>query len=420
MDDGGTARKLADRIRELRRAAGYSQERLAARLGYQRAYLSQAESGRDVPSQTLIDALDTALDAGGELRTLRGQAWQERQARRIGLPGPRRDRREDSTDRRQVFELAAAGVLAADTYRRWTATGPDPLTVAEIEDQVDQHAAIYTTTAHDALAPMVYRTWWQAETQLREATRLRAHRRLTVAAGSCAYMLCRLAFNMDDHTASRRFLTLAGDHAEDAEEPVLAASVAEMASTLAFYGGRYEEAARVAAEAAQRFPHPYTAARLAAYEARAHAVLGDERSTRAALERMRRDAVGLGARPGMAPFAPNLAEVFAGGVLARLGAGDEAEPIARAALTQTHGLGFEDQGHALLGLAVALATRTRPAPDEAAAVAARAVAVLADRPTFSVMVKAREVAAGLAPWHEVSEVRDYCEQVRALPPGGSV
>ncbi len=191
-----------------------------------RARLACARSWRGSPDDTdcpgspglrcRIDALDTALDAGGELRTLRGQAWQERQARRIGLPDPRKGRGEDATDRREIFELAAAGVLA------------------------------------------------------------------------------------------------------------------------------------------------------------------------------------------------------------RLGAGDEAEPIARAALTQTHGLGFEDQGHALLGLAIALATRTRPAPDEAAAVAARAVALLADRPTFSVTVKAREVAAGLAPWHEVSEVRDYCEQVRALPPGGSV
>ncbi len=196
---------------------------------------------------------------------------------------------------------------------------------------------------------------------------------------------------------------------------MVAASVAEMASTLAFYGGRYEDAARVAAKAAQRFPHPYTAARLAAYEARAHAALGDERSTREALARMRRDAVGLAARPGMSPFGPNLAEVFAGGVLARVGAGDEAEPIARAALTQTHGLGFEDQGHALLGLAAALATRNRPVPEEAAAVAAHAVTLLADRPTSSVAVKAREVAAGLARWQDVAEVRDYHDQVRALP-----
>ncbi|WP_322762943.1 helix-turn-helix transcriptional regulator [Frankia sp. Cr2] len=409
MGESMAVRRLADRIRELRLATGLSQKRLGDKIGFDRAYTCQAESGRNVPSENLVAAIDTALAAGGELLKLRDEARREQQARRYGL------RKAADTDRREVFELAAAGILAADTYRQWAATGPDPLTVAEVEDQVDQYAALFTTTAHDVLAPKVFDTWRQAEGRLREATRLRAHRRLTVAAGSCAYMLSRLGFNMGDTTTSRRFLTLAGDHAEDAEEPVLAASVAEMESTLAFYGGRYEEAVAVAVAAAQRFPHPYTAARLAAYEARAHAALGDDRSTREALTRMHRDAAGLRPRPGMSPFGPDLAEVFAGGVLARVGAGEEAEPIARAGLAQAHGLGFEDQGHALLSLAAALANRDRPIPDEAAAVAGRAVALLADRPTSSVAVKAREVAAGLTPWQNLPAVRDYRDQVRALP-----
>ncbi|WP_131784193.1 helix-turn-helix domain-containing protein [Protofrankia symbiont of Coriaria ruscifolia] len=407
MGDGGAKGELADRIRELRRAAGYSQERLAAMIGFKRAYVSQAESGRDVPSENLIDVLDVALDAGGELRTLRGQAWQERRTRRHSPPDPRKQRGEDATDRREVFELAAAGILAADTYRQWTATGPDPLTVAEVEDQVDRHAAVFTTTPHGTLAPLVFETWRQTESSLREATRLRAHRRLTVAAGSCAYMLCRLAFNMGDPTTSRRFLTLAGDHAEDAEEPVVAASVAGMESTLAFYGGRYEEAARVAVEAAQRFPHPYTAARLAAYAARGYAAAGDTQSAREALERMRRAAADLPPRPGMSPLGPAAADMFAGGVLARIGAGVEAEPIARTAVglyESGHG-GFEERGHALLALSAALMAREHPDPEEAAVRALAVVEMLDDCPTSTVTANLRRTAAQLRPYRELHPVR---------------
>ncbi|AEH08829.1 hypothetical protein [Candidatus Protofrankia datiscae] len=78
----------------------------------------------------------------------------------------------------------------------------------------------------------------------------------------------------------------------------------------------------------------------------------------------------------------------------------------------------------MLAVAAALATRTRPVPDEAAAVASRAVALPADRPTSSVAAKAWEIAVGLARWQDVTEVREYHDQVRVLSarlvlPGGS-
>ncbi len=367
-----------------------------------------------MPSENLIDALETALDAGGELRTLRGRAWQERRVRRHSPPDPRE---VVSTDRREVFELAAAGILAADTYRQRATKGPDPLALAEVEDQVNRHAVVFTTTAHDTLAPQVYETWQQAEGKPQGAARLRAHRRLTVAAGSCAYMLSRLAFNQGDPTTSRRFLTLAGDHAEDAEEPVLAGSIAGMVSSLAFYSGRYEEAARAAAEAAQRFPHPYTAARLAAYEARGHAAAGNAPAAREALDRMRRAAGDLPPRPGMSPFGPAAAGMFAGGVLARIGAGVEAEPVARAAVglyESGHG-GFEERGHALLALAAALTRREHPEPEEAAVLALTVVELLDGYPTSTVTANLRRTGARLRPYRKLAPVREFHEALSGRP-----
>ncbi|WP_250285707.1 MULTISPECIES: hypothetical protein [unclassified Frankia] len=89
-----------------------------------------------------------------------------------------------------------------------------------------------------------------------------------------------------------------------------------------------------------------------AVEARGHAAAGDIRSARDALDRMRRAAVELPARPGMSPFGPAAADMFAGGVLARIGAGAEAEPVTRTAvgLYDSGCGGFEERGHALLAL----------------------------------------------------------------------
>ncbi len=49
---------------------------------------------------------------------------------RLGIAEP--DDGKALADRRKVFELAAAGVLAAASYRQWAATWPGPLTVAEV------------------------------------------------------------------------------------------------------------------------------------------------------------------------------------------------------------------------------------------------------------------------------------------------
>jgi hypothetical protein len=306
--------------------------------------------------------------------------------------------------------------MAADAYRWHGVVDAElsALDLDELDEEVTRHAAALTDSPHAQLAPSVYRTWHLAESVLQRRVSLRSRRRLTIAAGGSSYLLGRLAFNLGDRVTSRRFVALTARHADDAEDPFLSASAAELRSTLAFYAHDYEQAARQAAEGVSRWPHPYVVARLAAYEARARAALGDESGTRQALDRMRRAAVDSPVRPGASPFGPDLAESFLGGVLARVGLGDEAEPFARGVVDRAHGLGFEDAGHALLSLAAALTAKARPDPEQAAHVASLAVASLQSRPTSSVAAKASEVAGRLSTWAtSVSAVRDLRDELAA-------
>lgn len=79
------ARQLAEEIRQRRHAAGLSQPRLAARIGYTKQYVSLAERPqRGLPSACLVQAIDDALDAGGALVTLQEQADSARKACRPG------------------------------------------------------------------------------------------------------------------------------------------------------------------------------------------------------------------------------------------------------------------------------------------------------------------------------------------------
>jgi DNA-binding XRE family transcriptional regulator len=395
-DDEDDAARLGRRIRQLR--GRMSQDTLSQRIGYHRTRISKAENG-DLPSTDLCGALDEFWQTGGELRA--------RQARL----GDRPNEKETATNRRQMFELSAAGLIAAETFRRRTRIGPDALTLAELDDAIDRHAAVFTTTPHDVLAPRVYRTWTSAEALLDSGAKARTQAKLTAIAGYSAYMLSRLAFNLGDHATSRRFVTQAGDHADQVDDPVLAASVAAMSATLAFYGGQHT----AAVDAARRAPdHPYTRARIAAYEARALAALGDMDGTRAALDRMRRATAETSPRPGSSPFGAANAEWFSAGLLARFGQGRTVEPIARAAVDafdSGRAVGFEDHGHALLVLASTLLHREQPEPAEAAVLGGRALAILAASPTHSVVGRVASLAADLAAYRSLPEVTDFHEQL---------
>lgn len=54
-------KRFGSRVRELRKAAGYSQEAFADRCGFARSYMSRVERGAGNPSLDAIETIATAL-----------------------------------------------------------------------------------------------------------------------------------------------------------------------------------------------------------------------------------------------------------------------------------------------------------------------------------------------------------------------
>ncbi|WP_414710871.1 helix-turn-helix domain-containing protein [Pseudonocardia sp.] len=93
------ASQLAGEIRRLRKAAGLSHTQVAAAIGYSRQYISLAERpGHNLPSDELVRALESLLQAGGVLLALRERAKKEQLALRRGprAGGRRAEQRTDA------------------------------------------------------------------------------------------------------------------------------------------------------------------------------------------------------------------------------------------------------------------------------------------------------------------------------------
>lgn len=281
MQDEDPFDLLGAELKRRRIAAGLSQERLAARVGADQAQISKAETGRKFPPAALVEAIDDVLGAAGVLVDLYVRAWRARQAKTAPYRGE-----EDNTDRRTfVGGLGAAAILAADVSRRIANAGPDELTLDELEAEVDQIARAYSTTPHSQIAPRVIAAWRQVESALDGWTSLAVRGRVTLLAGQLTYYAGRVGFNTGDEQSARRFAVLAEQYADDVGDPSLVGSIAGLRSSIAYYAGRYRNAADFAS-AGRRRCHPYNQARLAAYEARAEAAAGNAGGARAALAAM--------------------------------------------------------------------------------------------------------------------------------------
>ncbi|TLG13920.1 helix-turn-helix transcriptional regulator [Nocardia cyriacigeorgica] len=79
-----SAARLSSEIKRRRELAGLSQPQLASLIGYTRQYVSHAERNKNLPSAELIHALETALNAGGELFKL----WREAKADQVSRRDP--------------------------------------------------------------------------------------------------------------------------------------------------------------------------------------------------------------------------------------------------------------------------------------------------------------------------------------------
>jgi transcriptional regulator with XRE-family HTH domain len=405
---------LGAEMRRRRLAAGLSQDRLAVRVGSDQAMVSKTECARKFPPGSFVEAVDDALAADGALVDLYAAAWRARQGK--GRTAGRGE--EDETDRRTfVGGLAAAALVAAETSRQIARADPDPLTLAEVEDDVDRFAQVYATTGHDVLLPPVRDRWSQVDRALAGRTTLTARHRLTLAAGRLSYFLSRLSFGVGDHTSAQRFGILARQYAEQTGDEVVLASVVGIQSGIAYYRQRYDTA--IEAYAGRGVDPPYLRARGAAYRARAYGRLGDERHARAELDVMRRTMRDDPPQPGDLPLTEAAAAMFTASALSSCGVGEEAEPWARGSIRGHQAAGGavnrEEWAHALLTLASALLTRPRPVIDEAAVAASSAVRVIEGAPVHTVIERTAQIAGSLEPHRRVPEVAALRAQVAAAP-----
>ncbi|WP_131787859.1 transcriptional regulator [Protofrankia symbiont of Coriaria ruscifolia] len=355
------------------------------------------------------------MGAGGELVELRARIHRAR----LGIPEPWEE--ASSTDRRQMLGAGAftmLSMLAADTSREIAHGDPDPLTLVDIDDDIDRIAAIYAfTTPHTVLLPQVERRWVQVDTALKGRSSLAVHHRLSLAAGRLSYFASRLAFNLGDFTTARHLAVLAGQYAEQTQDAVLLASVAGMHSGIAYYRNRYDVAVSVFGE----YPPdpPYLQARNAAYRARAHGRLGNAPAARAELALMHRSLADDPPRPGDLPLGEAAAGMFTASTLASIGEGQEAEPWARRSVAAHEAAGpranREEWGHALLTLATSLISRQRPEPEEAARIGVQVLDVVDGHPTHTVTQRAGEMLGMLTDHRGLPAVVDFRERLATAP-----
>lgn len=442
-DDVETLKQeLATRFRQLQDEHGLTGVEIGDRTLHDRRNVSTLRNAGRTPARHVLQAYDEVFGSGSELTDLGDRIRAATQAEKLrGLTaragvagGQERTRNDDhaeeaETDRREFVELGvltvAAGV-AAEVSRRVAGADPDPLTLDELDERLDQIGASYTTAPHTALTPLIVGGWRDSERLLDSRLSGRVRNRVTLMAGLFAFYGGRLAFNLGDDGSARRFASLAELYARDANDPLLTGSVASLQTSIAYYTGRHTAAAEIAAQA-RAGAHPYLRARLAAYEARARAAAGQHDQARQALRDMQESVWAGESQPGTEPFGEELVHTFVAVVSGRLGDGEIAEPHARRSLTilQATGGGYEDIGGTYNALAQSYLRRARPDPEQAADAASRALAALEGRPTRTVIQRSGQIWQELgARWEGQRAVVELGERLqahrRALPAGSGV
>jgi transcriptional regulator with XRE-family HTH domain/tetratricopeptide (TPR) repeat protein len=478
--DPGTSRRteLGAEVRRLRAAQRLSLDALAKLVHCSSSHLSEVENGKKLPSVGLIQSLDRVLGTAGE-NGLVERFWgavaeqtverHDRQARRrqagerrVALPSASvelqptglvpdadaasgassasttlqvvapgaRGREVKSANRRTAIKaitvMGGVGALggrhvlidAADAavaaYRKRAHV--DPMTLEELDQDVERFALECLGVPHAELFPQVCYDWQQVERFLdaRQSLTDRAH--LTLLGGQLAYFLARLSFNMGDYAAARRHAVLAWQYAEDVGQPVLCASLRTLQGTIAFYAGQHQKALDLL-RAAGAYDAPYNRSRIAANTARAYAVLGDRPRAERALAAMERHLVDLPPQPGDSPYTTATAMSALASTLARLGEGEAAEVHARQAVAlhnvpAVKDTPFEDRGNAILNLAASLVLRRQPEPVEAARLGIEAIAVPEAHRTETVRKRAVELYRLLGHWRMSPAVKDLADRLR--------
>ncbi len=401
-----------------------------------------------LPTRETVEHLDQALGAAGELVALWWDASMEDHAIQIGDRSPgtsagiggragagpatvERGEEVSPTNRRDALRgglVLGSTAAAAALSERIAAADPRPAKLDQYEADIHHIARVYRTTPHHDLAERLEPAWAHTEGFLDTRVSARTRHRLTWIAGWQAFYLGTLGFDTGDDDAAREFLSLAGQHATDIGDRLLAGSAAAMRSTVAYFTGAYDTAADIAHQARQN-AHSYTRPVLAGCEARAAALAGRPEDAHTALADMQDHVWTGGVMPGPNPGDEAFTHAFLAVTYSHLGKGKRAEQHAQTGLDLelAHGPGpGPGPGHYVqvsgkyTALALTLLHREDPDPEQAATATRQALTVLGNTPTRSTIQRAGEVWRDMnGRWHELPAVRDLGEMItqqrRALP-----
>ena len=342
---------------------------------------------------------------------------------------------EAETKRREAIKAGgAAGLLLLSSSRarrflQWAEkSNVGPLTIDGYRQRLaaltENAFALPSITLFDRadaeFASIAARLEWEDQVS-------KQRRELEMLAAQFSYCQARFAFKLGDNQVTHDCLAIAQHFGEQHDHHELLAAVKILDSSIAFYGGRYEEAVWFARDG-RRFVTPHSAARLAGNEARALGASGPSR-----LKEMREALdVAEGAvldRPlfvagADSPFGPETLALY--GSMACRGAGDaRAEIFARETVRQYDALRqlgderahYEDLTLGKLEISSSLVASRPPEPTEAARVAIAALAMPRSMQTDQIKRRAKQLLAVLlANWPNLPLVKEFAEVVRAYRP----
>ncbi len=325
-------------------------------------------------------------------------------------------------DRRGLLYVVGMPVVAEalgraeQASRAITAARPDPWTLAELTEDSVTIAARYWSTPLDQLLPEVLDRWKQCDDMLNRSLIGKTCEQVIRLAGQFAYYAARIGFHTGDRRLASGFGTLASQYAEVSGDPLLIGSVACLRVAVAFGGDRFAEAAEVAGQAVGQ-AHPYTKARLCAYQSRAFAAGGHPDQARDALADMRRYMVDLPPMAGAALFDEGEQVLHSAMTLADIG-DRGAELLARDVIANVPDDQYIDHGFAWTAIGKALAASD---PGAAADAGLRAVEANRHWPSTPVVTCVRRLHRTLARDRGgVAEVVRLGEAVAELRPAAKV
>lgn len=256
---------LGRELRRLRDDAGLTQERLAERIDYSRAYVALVETGRQKPSRPSLDAVEEALSAPGALVSLHPQA--ERPAR-----VPRSGDAEQ-----QALELA----------RRVAASDVGDVTLLRLEEAVDDLAVRYAVEPPARLLEGIRRHLRYVGGLVGARATLAEHRRLLVVGGWLSLLAATMHVDLRQGRAAGAWLRTAAGLAREAGHDEIAAWALETEAWQVLTEGDYRRAVDLSRAAQDVAPQGSSAAIQAiAQEGRAWARLGRRPETYGAVTRL--------------------------------------------------------------------------------------------------------------------------------------